>query len=123
MTKDLALRKWGVDVDEEGFYKELQKHQKLSRTTSAGRFKSGLADSSEATTKLHTTAHLLLSALRKVLKNNNIIQKGSNITSERLRLDFSFPRKLEESEIKKIEDLVNSEIKKFHEITKQEMSP
>ena len=123
MTKEIALREWGVDVDEKGFQKELAKHQKLSRTTSAGKFKSGLSDHSELTTKLHTVAHLLLSALRKVLKDKNIIQKGSNITSERLRLDFSFERKLTEDEIKKVESMVNSEIKKSHEVVKQDMSP
>ncbi len=105
------------------FEKANKEHQKLSQTATTGKFKSGLADNSELTTKLHTTAHLLLTALRKVLKDKNIMQKGSNITSERLRLDFSFERKLTEDEVKKIEDLVNKEIKKNHEITKQEMSP
>ena len=123
MSKDVALREHGVDVDEEGFYKELKKHQKLSRTAAVGKFKSGLADHSDSTTKLHTAAHLLLTALRKVLKDENIIQKGSNITPERLRLDFSFPRKLEKDEIKKVEDLVNKQIQKNQEVKKQEMSP
>ncbi len=122
MTKELALE-WGSDVDEEGFKKELKKHQELSRTASAGKFKSGLADNSKATTKLHTAAHLLLSALRIILKDKNIIQKGSNITSERLRLDFSFPRKLAEEEIKEVEDLVNAQIQKSCEVIKEEMSP
>jgi alanyl-tRNA synthetase len=123
MTKEIALLEWGVDVDEKGFHNELKKHQKLSQTATAGKFKSGLADDSKATTRLHTAAHLLLAALRKVLKNNNIIQKGSNITAERLRLDFSFSRKLTEQEIKKVEDLVNSQIKKSCEICREEMSP
>ena len=105
------------------FKKANKEHQELSRTAIAGRFKSGLADNSELTTKLHTTAHLLLSALRIILKDKNIIQKGSNITAERLRLDFSFPRKLTEKELKDIEDLVNAQIQKNQEITKQEMSP
>ena len=105
------------------FEKANKEHQELSRTAIAGRFKSGLADNSELTTKLHTTAHLLLSALRIILKDKNIIQKGSNITAERLRLDFSFPRKLTEKELKDIEDLVNAQIQKNQEITKQEMSP
>ena len=116
-------KKQKIKFSKEDFEKASKEHQKLSRTTSAGRFKSGLADSSELTTKLHTAAHLLLTALRKVLKDENIIQKGSNITSERLRLDFSFPRKLTEDEVKKVEALVNSEIKKEHKVTKQEMSP
>jgi len=105
------------------FEKANKEHQELSRTATAGKFKSGLADHSELTTKLHTTAHLLLSALRKVLKDDNIIQKGSNITAERLRLDFSFQRKLEKNEIEKIEDLVNKQIQKNQEVIKQEMSP
>ena len=113
----------GSDVDEKGFNKELQKHQELSRTASAGKFKSGLADNSEATTKLHTATHLLLAALRIVLKDKNIFQKGSNIIPERLRLDFSFPRKLTKKELKKIEDLVNAQIQNSCEVIREEMSP
>ncbi len=105
------------------FEKELKKHQQLSRTASEGRFKSGLADQSEKTTKLHTATHLLLSALRNILKDKNIIQKGSNITPKRLRLDFSFPRKLTNEEIKKVEDLVNKQIKNSLEVIREEMSP
>ena len=112
-----------VKLDEKGFKKEFQKHQKLSRTASAGKFKSGLADDSEATTKLHTATHLLLSALKIVLKDKNIIQKGSNITPERLRLDFSFARKLSDEELKETEDLVNAEIQNSCEILREEMSP
>ena len=123
MTKEVALREWGADVDVKGFEQELKKHQQLSRTSTAGRFKSGLADNSELTTKLHTAAHLLLQALKIVLKDNSIIQKGSNITSERLRLDFSFPRKLEEDEIRKVEDLVNSQVQNSCEVIREEMSP
>ena len=122
ITKELA-KEQKIKIDEKGFEKECEIHQKLSRTATVGRFKSGLADDSQATTKLHTAAHLLLAALRKILKDNNIIQKGSNITAERLRLDFSFSRKLTESEIKKVEELVNSQIKKSCEIVRQEMSP
>ena len=113
----------GMKLDEVGFQKELAKHQELSRTASAGVFKSGLADDSEATTKLHTATHLLLAALRKVLGDKNILQKGSNITPQRLRLDFSFPRKLEKTELQKVEDLVNQQIKKGLNIIKEEMSP
>jgi alanyl-tRNA synthetase len=122
MIKEVAIET-GTEVDEEGFNKELAKHQALSRTASAGKFKSGLADNSEATTKLHTAAHLLLAALRIILKNKNIIQKGSNITSERLRLDFSFPRKLTKEEIKEVEDLINAQVQKSCEVIKEEMSP
>jgi len=105
------------------FEKASKEHQELSRTATIGRFKSGLADSSEATTKLHTAAHLLLQALKIILKDSSIIQKGSNITAERLRLDFSFARKLTEEEIKKVEDLVNSQIQNSCEIIREEMSP
>ncbi|MCK5043381.1 alanine--tRNA ligase [Candidatus Pacearchaeota archaeon] len=112
-----------IKFSKKEFEKEFEKHQKLSRTASAGKFKSGLADNSEATTKLHTTTHLLLAALRTVLKDKNIIQKGSNITPERLRLDFSFSRKLTKEEIKKIEDLVNAQIQNSCEVKREEMSP
>jgi len=110
-----------IKFSEKDFNKELEKHQELSRTASAGRFKSGLADQGEATTKLHTATHLLLAALRIVLKKPDIIQRGSNITAERARFDFSFSRKLTPEEIKKIEDLVNAQIQKSCEITRQEI--
>jgi alanyl-tRNA synthetase len=112
-----------IKVDIIEFNKELKKHQELSRTASAGVFKSGLADHSVATTKLHTATHLLLAALRQVLMNENIIQKGSNITSERLRLDFAFSRKLSEEELRKVEDLVNAKIQQSCEVKREEMSP
>jgi len=111
-----------IKFSEQDFEKELKKHQELSRTAAAGRFKSGLADNSEATTKLHTTAHLLLASLRQVLKDKNINQRGSNITPERLRLDFSFSRKLTDEEIKKIENLVNEKIKQSILVIREEMS-
>jgi len=117
------VREKNMFVDIKGFENELKKHQKLSKTASAGRFKSGLADSSEETTKLHTATHLLLAALRIVLKDNNIIQKGSNITPQRLRLDFSFSRKLTKQELEEVEDLVNAQIQKSCEVKKEEMSP
>ena len=105
------------------FENECKVHQELSRTATQGKFKSGLADNSEKTTRLHTASHLLLAALRIVLQDKNIIQKGSNITSERLRLDFNFPRKLTDEEIKKIEGLVNGEIHKSCRVIREEMSP
>ena len=122
ITKELAKEK-NIKIDENGFQKELAKHQELSRTATAGKFKSGLADASEQTTKLHTATHLLLAALRTIFKDKNIFQKGSNITSERLRLDFSFPKKLTEKELKDVEDLVNAQIQSSCEITREEMSP
>jgi len=122
ITREFAKEK-NIGVEEEEFERELQEHQKLSRTASAGRFKSGLADSSEATTKLHTATHLLLAALRIVLKDKNLIQKGSNINPERLRFDFSFDRKLTKEELKEVENLVNAQIQKSCEIVREEMSP
>ena len=120
------MKNWGVEFDEQTMKEAreaFKKHQELSRTASVGKFKSGLADDSEATTKLHTTTHLLLEALRTILQDDSIIQRGSNITSERLRLDFSFPRKLTEKEIKEVEDLVNAQIEKSCEVVREEMSP
>ena len=122
MTKELAYEK-KININEKEFEEEFNKHQELSRTASVGRFKSGLADSSEKTTKLHTATHLLLAALREILKYEDIIQKGSNITSERLRFDFSFPRKLTNEELNEIEDLVNAQIQKSCEVIKAEMTP
>jgi alanyl-tRNA synthetase len=120
MTAELAEEK-GITMDEKGFHKELDKHQELSRTASAGKFKSGLADNSEQTTKLHTACHLLNQALREVLHDDNIFQRGSNITSERLRFDFNIDRKLTEEEIKEIEDLVNKKIQENSPIVMEEI--
>ncbi len=122
MTQEIAKEK-NIKINKKDFEKELKKHQELSRTASVGKFKSGLADNSEATTKLHTATHLLLESLKIILKDKNIIQKGSNITSERLRLDFSFPRKLTKEEIKEVEDLVNTQIQNSCEVIREEMSP
>ena len=121
ITKELAQEK-SIIIDEEGFQEELKKHQELSRTASAGKFKSGLQDNSEATTRLHTATHLILAALKKILGDNSIYQKGSNITSERLRLDFNFPRKLTKEEVKQIEHEVNLNIKKEILIKREELS-
>ncbi|OIO51278.1 MAG: alanine--tRNA ligase [Candidatus Portnoybacteria bacterium CG_4_8_14_3_um_filter_44_15] len=120
MTKELAEEK-GIQVDEEEFQQELKKHQELSRTASAGKFRGGLADAGEKTKKLHTAAHLLLAALRKVL-NDSVTQKGSNITAERLRFDFSWPEKLTDEQKKQVEDLVNEVIKKDLPVVCEEMS-
>jgi alanyl-tRNA synthetase len=83
-------------------------------------FGSGLADQSKKTIKLHTATHLLNEALKKVL-DKNIKQRGSNITPERLRFDFNFPRKLTEKEIKKIEELVNKKISQGLKVTSEEV--
>ncbi|MCK5027194.1 MAG: alanine--tRNA ligase, partial [Candidatus Pacebacteria bacterium] len=115
------LAKKALLVDEEEFREEFKKHQELSRTASAGKFKGGLADSSQETTKLHTTAHLLLESLRRVL-GDHVHQKGSNITAERLRLDFSHPEKVTDEQKAEVEKLVNDAIKKELPITCQEMT-
>ncbi len=120
MTEELAKEN-GSRVDKIGFETELKKHQDLSRTASAGKFKGGLADSSEETTKLHTTAHLLIAALRKVL-GDHVVQKGSNITPERLRLDFSHPEKMTLAQITEVENLVNEAIRKNYNVTCEELS-
>jgi len=121
MTEELAKER-KIKVDLRDYEKELKKHQELSRTASAGRFKSGLADDSEKTTHLHTATHLLNEALRQVLKDKTITQKGSNINSERLRFDFNFPRKLTETEITRIEDLVNEKIKEHLQVIREEIT-
>ncbi len=120
MTEELAAER-GIDVDQAGYRAELEKHQALSRTASAGMFKGGLADASEATTKYHTAAHLLLAALRKVL-GNHVIQKGSNITAERLRFDFSHKEKMTEEEKTQVENLVNQAIKQDLPVICEEMT-
>ena len=108
MTVELAHER-GVIVDEESFKIELEKHQELSRTASAGKFKGGLADHSTEVTRLHTATHLLLAALRKVL-GDHVQQKGSNITGERLRFDFPHPEKMTAEQITEVEKLVNESI-------------
>jgi len=119
MTEELAREK-KIKTNKKEFEKELAKHQKLSRTASKGVFGSGLADQSEKTIKLHTATHLLNEALKKVL-DKNIRQRGSNITPERLRFDFNFPRKLTEKEIKKVEGLVNKKISQGLKVTSKNM--
>jgi len=113
--------KYDVEELKKEFKTELAKHQELSRTASAGKFKGGLADSSEQTTKLHTAAHLLLAGLRKVL-GDHVVQKGSNITGERLRFDFAHNEKLTDEEKSQVEDLVNEQINKKLDVSFEEMS-
>jgi alanyl-tRNA synthetase len=100
-----------TEKDKEDFKREFEKHQELSRTTSAGVFRGGLADHSPEVIKLHTATHILLSALRKVL-GEHVVQKGQNITSERSRFDFPNPEKLTNEQIKKVENDVNEIISK-----------
>jgi len=99
----------GAVLDEKEFQEEMKKHQELSRTASVGKFKGGLGGDDENSTKLHTTTHLLLASLREIL-GQDIYQKGSNITPERLRFDFNYPEKLTDEQKQKIEDLVNEKI-------------
>jgi len=122
MVRELAQEK-GIKVDEEGFNTEYKRHQELSRVGAEQKFKGGLSEASEVTAKLHTATHLLGEALRKVLGDQNIKQKGSNITTERLRYDFNFDRKLTPEEIKAVEDEVNRVIDSEIEVVKEEMSP
>jgi len=103
------------------FQNEFKKHQELSRTASAGMFKSGLVDHSDQVIKYHTATHLLLAALRKIL-GNHIFQKGSNITSERLRFDFSHSQKMTSEEIKKTEEMINQKIKEGLGVKWEELS-
>lgn len=108
------LSEWGRPIqDVQQMNEEIQKleikHKDLSRTAAAGMFKGGLADHSEEVTKLHTATHLLHQALRTIL-GSHVSQKGSNITAERLRFDFSHPTKLTDDELRRISDLVNEKI-------------
>ncbi len=121
MTTELAEEN-NLKIDMESYNEEFEKHKELSRTATEGKFKSGLADSSEATTKLHTATHLLNQALREVLKKPDIYQKGSNITPERLRFDFNFDRKLSAEELKEVEDLVNKKIEEELPVKRKEMT-
>jgi alanyl-tRNA synthetase len=121
ITKELANEQ-SISVDEKGFEEEFKKHQDISRVGAEKKFKGGLSDASEQTTKLHTATHLLAEALRRVLNKKDIIQKGSNITPERLRFDFNFDRKLTEKEIKDVEELVNNQIKKALPVKREEMT-
>jgi alanyl-tRNA synthetase len=123
MTKEIAQEK-SLSLSEnfdERFEEAMKKHQDLSRSASAGKFKGGLADSSEETTKLHTAAHLLLAALRKVL-GDHVEQRGSNITAERLRFDFSHPEKLTAEQKEQVEELVNEAISQELPVTCNEMT-
>ncbi len=119
ITMEMAREK-GLSVDEEGYKKAYAEHQEKSRAGSEQKFACGLADHKEETTKLHTATHLLHAALKRVC-GEDVNQKGSNITEERLRFDFNFPRKLTPEELKQVEDLVNGEIAKDEPVVMREM--
>jgi alanyl-tRNA synthetase len=119
VLKELDAKKTS-HLKREDFEDELKRHQELSRTASAGMFKGGLADTSEKTTKLHTAAHLMLAGLRKVL-GEHVVQKGSNITAERLRFDFSHSEKMGSGQIKDVENFINGIIEKDLPVFFEEM--
>ena len=111
----------GMEVDTLGFNEKFKEHQEKSRTASKGMFKGGLMGHSEIETKYHTATHLLNAALRKVI-GSDVHQLGSNITTERLRFDFSCDHKLTDDELEKVENLVNKWIKEDYPVTIEEMS-
>ena len=119
LTVELANEK-GLRVDENGFKNKFKEHQELSRTASSGKFKGGLASSGEIETKYHTATHLLNAALKEVV-SKDCHQKGSNITSERMRFDFSSDHKLTDEEKKNVENLVNKWIEEGLDVTVKEM--
>ena len=120
MTCELA-KDAGLTVDMEGFKECFKKHQATSQAGAEQRFKGGLADHSAQSARLHTATHLLHAALRKVL-GDEVAQKGSNITAERLRFDFSFGRKMTKEEIAEVERLVNEAIDAHAPIVCEEMT-
>ena len=120
LTVELANER-NLKVDVEGFNNKFKEHQEKSRTASAGKFKGGLAGNGEIETKYHTATHLLNAALKEVV-NKDVHQKGSNITSERMRFDFTCDHKLTDEEKNRVEELVNKWIQDGLEVTFKEMS-
>ena len=119
LTEELA-KELGLKVDIEGFKQKFKEHQELSRTASAGQFKGGLGGQGEMETKYHTATHLLNAALKKVV-GEDVHQRGSNITAERLRFDFNCDHKLTDDEKKQVEELVNKWISEGIDVTVEEM--
>nr|MBP3598854.1 alanine--tRNA ligase [Eubacterium sp.] len=120
-TMEMAQEK-GLQVDLDGFQKKFEEHRNKSRQGAAGKFAGGLADNSERTARLHTATHLLNGALRSIL-GDEIAQRGSNITSERLRFDFSFGRKVTKEELSQVEAMVNEAIANKVDVIMEEMTP
>lgn len=120
MSEELA-HEHGFAVDKDAFMKLFEEHQSLSRAGAEQKFKGGLIDHSDMSVKYHTATHLLHKALRTIL-GDHVFQKGSNITPERLRFDFSHPEKMTPEQIKAVEDLVNEQIKRDLTVTREEMS-
>jgi alanyl-tRNA synthetase len=120
LTQELASER-GMTVDLEAFRAELGRHQELSRTATAGQFKGGLADHSDEVKRFHTATHLLHRALRDVL-GSHVEQRGSNLTAERLRFDFSHTGKMSDDEIARVEAAVNEQISRKLPVTSQEMT-
>ncbi len=119
LTLELAKEK-GIEIDMDDFKNKMAEHQKLSQTASAGMFKGGLANHNEKTIRLHTAHHLLLAGLQNIV-DKNIKQRGSNITEERLRIDFLCDHKLTDEEKKKVEDWVNEKINQKLNVVRREM--
>lgn len=120
LTKELAKER-GLEIDENSFKEEFEKHQQISRAGAEKKFGGVGKDATMQATKLHTATHLLHQALREIL-GNNVQQMGSDITSERLRFDFKHSRKMTEKELKDVEELVNQKIKEKLPVKKEEMS-
>lgn len=121
MTAELAAER-GLKVNYEDFEKAFEEHQKKSQQGADKKFKGGLQDNGEMTTRLHTATHLMHKALKTVLNDDNVNQKGSNITAERLRFDFTFGRPMTPEEVQETERLVNEAIAADVEITCDEMT-
>ncbi len=120
VTEELAKER-GLLIDMDGFFAEKEKHQNLSRQGAEQKFKGGLADTSDMSVKYHTATHLLHVTLKKVL-GDHVEQRGSNITPERLRFDFSHPEKMTEEQIKKVEELINGAIQHDYNVSWVEMT-